>query len=69
MLDAVVELVVDLGFSWVVDRNENRSMGQQICLFVGTVTVLLAIGLAIAGDPLSGVAAGLVGVALLGYGA
>ncbi len=47
MLDAVVELVVDLGVGWILDRNENRSTGQRVCLFVGTVSVLLATGLAI----------------------
>jgi hypothetical protein len=69
MLDAVVELVLELGFDALLDRNENRTFLEQLCLFVGIVFVLIAIALWITSGPLYGLAAGVVALALLLYGA
>ncbi|WP_226005498.1 hypothetical protein [Natrinema salinisoli] len=69
MLDAVVELVLELGFDTLLDRNENRTLVQQLCRFVGLVFVLVAIALWVVSGPLYGLAAGIVALALLLYGA
>ncbi|MDF9745544.1 hypothetical protein [Natrinema salsiterrestre] len=69
MLDTVVELVLELGFDTLLDRNENRTLAQQLCLFAGLVFVLIAIALWVTSGPLYGLAAGVVALALLLYGA
>ncbi|WP_222919910.1 hypothetical protein [Natrinema sp. SYSU A 869] len=69
MLDAVAELILDLGFDRLIGHNDERTPIQQVCLFLGVVFVLLAIALAVVSGPLYGFAAGVVGLALLLYGA
>lgn len=69
MLDTVVELVLELGFDTLLDRNENRTFVQQLCLFVGVVFALFGIALWVVTGPLYGLAAGVVALALLLYGA
>lgn len=69
MLDAAVELLLDLGFDRLVDRRDDRTRIQQGCLFLGVVAALGAIALAVASGPLYGLALATVALALLFYGA
>ncbi|MFC6765264.1 hypothetical protein [Natrinema soli] len=68
MLDAVAELLLDLGFDWFVDRDDDRTTAEQLCLFLGVVFALLAIALAALSGPSYGLATGIIAVALLVYG-
>ncbi|WP_226481193.1 hypothetical protein [Natrinema amylolyticum] len=68
MLDAVAELVAELGFDWLLHRNEHRTMTQQFCLFLGIVFGLFAVALAVVSGPLYGAALGIVALGLLWYG-
>jgi Flp pilus assembly protein TadB len=68
MLDVVAELLLELGFDRFVGSGDNRTTARQCCLFVGVVVVLLAVALAVTGGPWYGLAAALVGVALIVYG-
>ncbi|QLK25164.1 hypothetical protein HYG81_13825 [Natrinema zhouii] len=68
MLDVVAELLLDLGFDRLIGSGDNRTTAQQLCLFVGVVVVLLAVALAVVSGPWYGLAAALVGVALIVYG-
>ncbi|MBZ6494394.1 hypothetical protein [Natrinema longum] len=69
MLDTVVEFVLELGVDVLIDRNDDRTLGQQLCLFLGIVVAVLAIALAIVSGPLYGLGAGVIALALLVCGA
>ena len=64
MLDEAAELLLELGLDWLIDRNDDRTMRKQVCLFLGVVAALVAVVLVVS-SPLYGVAAGAVALALL----
>ncbi|OLZ41798.1 hypothetical protein A6E15_12735 [Natrinema saccharevitans] len=69
MLDDAAELVLELGVDRLIERTDDRSRTQQACLFLGVVAALVAVALAAVSGLLYGVAAGVIAVALLLYGA
>ncbi|SER73889.1 hypothetical protein [Natrinema salaciae] len=69
MLDDLLLVPFELGVDWLIDRNDDRTPVQRICLFVGVVFVLLGIALAAVSGLWYGLAVGIVGLALLLYGA
>ncbi|ELY70932.1 hypothetical protein [Natrinema versiforme] len=68
MLDDLLLLPFEAAIDWVVGRNEDRTVIQQLCLFCSIVFALLAVALAVTSGPLYGLAAGVIAVALLYYG-
>lgn len=65
MLDEAAELLLELGVDWLIDRDDDRTMRKQACLFLGVVVALVAIVLVVVSDPLYGFVAGTVALALL----
>ncbi|ELY77440.1 hypothetical protein [Natrinema gari] len=68
MLDVVVELVAELGFEWLLERNDCRTLTQQFCLFLGLVFGLMAVAAAVVSGPAYGIAVGLVALGLFYIG-
>ncbi|MGQ3411868.1 hypothetical protein ACT4ML_06350 [Natrinema sp. LN54] len=69
MLDDLLLLPFEAAVEWAVGRTEDQTVIQQLCLFFGIVFALLAVVLAVVSGPLYGLAAGVIAVALLYYGA
>ena len=65
MLDEAAELLLEVGVDWRIDRDDDRTMRKQVCLFLGVVAALVAMVLVVVSDPLYGLAAGTVALALL----
>jgi len=65
MLDEAAEFRLELGLDWLIDRNDDRTMRKQVCLFLSIVAALVAVVLVVVSGPLYGVAAGAVALALL----
>lgn len=65
MLDEAAELLLELGLDWLIDRNDDRTMRKQVCLFLGVVAALVALVLVVISSPLYGFAVGTVALALL----
>ncbi|WP_249361360.1 hypothetical protein [Haloterrigena sp. H1] len=54
MLDEAAELLLELGLDWLIDRNDDRTMRKQVCLFLGVVAALVALVLVVISSPLYG---------------
>ena len=65
MLDEAAEFRLELGLDWLIDRNDDRTMHKQVCLFFGVVAALVAIVRIVVSGPVYGFGAGIVALALL----
>ena len=65
MLDEAAELLLEVGVDWLIDRDDDRTMRKQVCLFLGVVAAPVAMVLVVVSDPLYGLIAGTVALALL----
>lgn len=67
MLDDLLLLPFEAAIDWVIGRQEDQTVIQQLCQFFSIVFALLAVVLAVTSGPLYGLAAGVIAVALLYY--